>query len=89
MPQAADGEPWVRSGLSAPALLNAISLELGGSNDITNLWPEPYDWPWNAHMKHALENKLHQMVCAGQITMQEAQQTATDWISAYQRYVGG
>src|SRR5262249_36940195 len=28
-----------------------ISLELGGSNRITNLWPEPYDITWNAHVK--------------------------------------
>jgi hypothetical protein len=66
-----------------------ISLELGGSNDITNLWPEPYDGPWNAHMKDQLENKLHRMVCDGQITMAEAQQEiATNWIAAYQKYVG-
>ena len=29
-----------------------ISLELGGSNAITNLWPQSYQTqPWNAHVK--------------------------------------
>src|SRR6266436_10277202 len=28
-----------------------ISLELGGSNRLNNLWPEPYDITWNAHVK--------------------------------------
>jgi hypothetical protein len=30
-----------------------ISLELGGSNDIKNLWPQPYSGAWNAHIKTA------------------------------------
>ena len=41
-----------------------ISLELGGSNDIKNLWPESYDAEtWGAHVKDQLENDLHRMVC--------------------------
>jgi len=36
-----------------------IPLELGGSNRLTNLWPEPYDITWNAHVKDRLENRLH------------------------------
>lgn len=66
-----------------------ISLELGGSNDVANLWPEPYDGtPWNAHSKDKLENRLHALVCAGTISLADAQHDiATDWISAYQKYV--
>lgn len=65
-----------------------ISLELGGSNDIKNLWPEPYMGPWNAHQKDQLENKLHSMVCTGKITLSQAQyEIATDWISAYRKYI--
>lgn len=41
-----------------------IPLELGGSNRATNLWPEPYDIEWNAHVKDRLEGRLHRMVCA-------------------------
>lgn len=64
-----------------------ISLELGGSNSIRNLWPEPYNIYWNAHVKDALENRLHSMVCAGSISMEDAQKAiATDWIAAYKTY---
>src|SRR5947209_8103587 len=34
-----------------------ISLELGGSNSIRNLWPQSYTGRYNAHMKDTLENK--------------------------------
>lgn len=66
-----------------------ISLELGGSNDIKNLWPESYHTrPWNAHVKDKLENRLHELVCTGKISLKEAQQTISkDWISAYKKYV--
>jgi hypothetical protein len=63
-----------------------ISLELGGSNDINNLWPQSYAGTWNAHVKDQLEDRLHAMVCAGQISSGEAQKmTAVDWIEAYKR----
>jgi hypothetical protein len=67
-----------------------ISLELGGSNDITNLWPESYETkPVNAHTKDALENRLHALVCKGQLDLATAQHDiATDWEAAYQKYVG-
>jgi hypothetical protein len=65
-----------------------IPLELGGSNDIKNLWPEPYHGAWNAHVKDRLENKLHSMVEEHEIALDEAQkEIATDWITAYKRYV--
>ena len=67
-----------------------ISLELGGSNSIKNLWPESYKTqPWNARVKDRLENKLHSMVCNGEIDLKTAQQEiALDWIAAYKKYVG-
>lgn len=66
-----------------------ISLELGGSNSIRNLWPESYrTQPWNARVKDAVENRLHADVCAGRISLHDAQQAiARDWIAAYRRYV--
>jgi len=66
-----------------------ISLELGGSNDIKNLWPESYgSQPWNAHVKDKLEDRLHALVCTGKTSLPEAQKAiATDWITAYRRYV--
>jgi hypothetical protein len=67
-----------------------ISLELGGSNSIKNLWPQSYRTrPWNARVKDRLENRLHQLVCAGQLELKTAQQAiALNWIEAYKRYVG-
>lgn len=67
-----------------------ISLELGGSNDVKNLWAESYlSQPFNAHIKDKLENKLHALVCSGRISIEEAQhEIATDWIGAYRKWVG-
>jgi hypothetical protein len=65
-----------------------ISLELGGSNSIKNLWPQSYKTqPWNAHVKDALENELHDEVCSGRLDLATAQHDiATDWIAAYKKY---
>lgn len=67
-----------------------ISLELGGKNDISNLYPESYDTkPYNAHTKDRLENVLHKKVCNEEITLQEAQKAiSTNWIDAYKKYIG-
>jgi hypothetical protein len=65
-----------------------ISLELGGSNAIGNLWPEPYAGRWGARTKEVLENRLHDLVCARQLSLRSAQrQEAGDWVAAYRRYV--
>lgn len=66
-----------------------ISLELGGSNDIRNLWPESFDTqPWNAHTKNRLEDRLHRLVCDGTLSLQEAQAAiASDWIAVYRKDV--
>ncbi len=65
-----------------------IAPELGGTNDIRNLWPQPYHTvPWDAHAKDALEDHLHQMVCGGSLNLATAQRDiATDWIAAYKKY---
>jgi hypothetical protein len=66
-----------------------ISLELGGSNAIRNLWPEPYAGRWGARTKDVLENRMHTLVCSGQLSLAAAQhQEATNWVTAYRRYVG-
>jgi hypothetical protein len=67
-----------------------ISLELGGSNSIKNLWPQSYKTkPWNAHVKDKLENRLHALVCSGQLDLKTAQRAiATNWIAAYTKYMG-
>ncbi len=64
-----------------------ITPELGGATDIRNLWPEPYDTAWNAHVKDQLEERLHQMVCHGDVDLATAQQDISkDWIAAYRKY---
>lgn len=66
-----------------------ISLELGGSNDLANLWPQPYRGRFNAHDKDRLENQLHALVCRGTVSLIEAQHAlATDWIGALATYGG-
>lgn len=67
-----------------------VPLELGGSNSPRNLWPERYDGPMSAHAKDRLENRLHAMVCAGEMSLEEAQRViANDWVAAHRRYVQG
>jgi hypothetical protein len=67
-----------------------IAPGLGGAEDIHNLWPEPTSSSaWNAHVKDALEERLHQLVCDGKLDLPTAQQAiATDWITAYKKYLG-
>lgn len=67
-----------------------IPRELGGADDVKNLWPEPYGTqPWNAIRKDMLENKLHDEVCAGNISLIDAQrQIKTDYRVPYMRYFG-
>ena len=61
-----------------------ISLELGGSNDIKNLWPEPAEPRPGFHEKDQVENYLHGEVCSGRMTLPEAQkEIATDWYAVY------
>jgi hypothetical protein len=64
-----------------------IDPELGGSDDPRNLWPQPYSAEWNARLKDALEDHLHQMVCTGQLSLSTAQRdVAVNWIAAYRKY---
>lgn len=61
-----------------------ISLQLGGSNDPKNLFPQKYEGEWNAHDKDRLETELHKRVCHSRMTLVEAQTAiATNWIEAY------
>ncbi len=66
-----------------------ISLELGGSNGIANLWPEAAEPRPGFHEKDKVENYLHDQVCNGKMSLQEAQyEIATDWMSVYNRMPG-
>jgi hypothetical protein len=65
-----------------------IAPGLGGVEDIRNLWPEPYtSRTWNARVKDALEERLHQSVCSGELDLSTAQHDiSTNWIAAYKKY---
>lgn len=67
-----------------------VSLEIGGHpTDPRNLWPQPWGGPYGAHAKDRLENFLHRAVCAGRITLADAQAAvSSNWIAAYQKYIG-
>jgi hypothetical protein len=64
-----------------------ITPELGGASSIRNLWPQPYSATWNAHVKDELEDRLHGLVCSGQVDLATAQrEISRDWIAAYKKY---
>jgi hypothetical protein len=54
-----------------------VSLELGGNNGVANLWPQGSP---GYHEKDGIENRLHDAVCAGTVSLRAAQlQIAHDW----------
>ena len=63
-----------------------VSLELGGSNDIANLWPEAASPQPGFHEKDRVENYLHSQVCSSAISLGQAQiEIATNWLAVYNR----
>lgn len=66
-----------------------ITPDLGGAETVRNLWPQPYSPRWNAKVKDELEQRLHDLVCAGKLDLVTAQRDiAHDWIAAYKKYMG-
>jgi hypothetical protein len=64
-----------------------VTPALGGSDDIRNLWPHSYSSVWNARVKDALEDRMREMVCGGQLDLAQAQrEIAANWIEAYKKY---
>jgi hypothetical protein len=51
-----------------------VSLELGGSNDVANLYPEKANAHPGYHVKDTLENKLHDLVCDGTMALRTVQE---------------
>jgi hypothetical protein len=94
VPQAEATAVYARYGVAhvpyAHEVDHLVSLEIGGSNAIANLWPEPYAGRWGARTKDVLENRLHELVCSGRLALRKAQRIeARNWVAAYRRYVGG
>ncbi len=65
-----------------------VTPALGGAEDIHNLWPHSYSATvWNAQVKDALEDRLRELVCEGDMDLTEAQnEIASNWITAYKKY---
>jgi hypothetical protein len=61
-----------------------ISLELGGSNAIANLWPESSLTPNGSLIKDKFENYLHAQVCSGKMSLSDAQtEISNNWLQYY------
>lgn len=66
-----------------------VPLELGGSNAIANLFPEPGSGVASYRVKDRLENRLHDLVCAGEMTLAAARRgIAANWEAFYRRVFG-
>lgn len=62
-----------------------ISLELGGSNSVSNLWPQPNKTgaTGTTNPKDTVENTLHTAVCSHKVTLAAAQKAiAHNWVTA-------
>jgi hypothetical protein len=74
------------------------SLELGGSNSISNRFPQSYViYRWNAHAKDRLENKMRDLLrlelaehghdAATSMLHQFQHEICTNWVSAFKQRV--
>ena len=93
VPRRKRDEAYARYGLARVAhayeVDRLVSVGIGGSSAIANLWPEHLYEPWGARTKDRLERTLRRLVCSGRLSLASAQrQEAANWIKAYKRYVG-
>jgi hypothetical protein len=67
-----------------------VSLELGGSNDPANLYPEAASSPSPGfHDKDRLENRLHTLICTRRMALRQVQRgIAVNWVALYRRVFG-
>lgn len=66
-----------------------VSLQLGGSNEVANLWPEAAEPRPGFHEKDRIENELHRRMCRGEASLVDVQRAiAADWRTAGER-IGG
>lgn len=62
-----------------------VPLELGGLDDVKNLWPQPSKPRPGFHEKDKLENYLHREVCAGRMLLPDAQKALMgDWYATFE-----
>jgi hypothetical protein len=89
VPQSVKDEVYAEYGIASHStgeyeVDHLVSLELGGSNDISNLWPEAASPKPGFHEKDKVENYMHDQMCSGAISLEDAQrQIATNWLDIY------
>jgi hypothetical protein len=89
VPQSVKNQAYAEYGIASHSsgeyeVDHLISLELGGSNDIANLWPEAAKPTPGFHEKDKVENYLHDQVCNHGLSLTQAQQEiATNWLDVY------
>lgn len=65
-----------------------VPVSLGGSNDPDNLWPFHANGTFTLAAKQDLAAKLRDMVCAGKMSLKDAQDAfRKDWTKAYTQHV--
>ncbi len=62
-----------------------IPLEVGGANDIRNLWPQPAVPVPGFHQKDVVETYLKRQVCAGAMTLKQAQDEILEWVAVWRK----
>lgn len=69
---------------------HAIPIELGGATaDPRNLWIEKHRGTYGSYAKDRLENRLHKLVCAGTLSLDEARREIwPHWIHYYHLRIG-
>ncbi len=89
VPQSEKNQVYTEYGIASRTtgqyeVYHLISLELGGSNDIANLWPEAASPTPGFHQKDQVENYLHDQVCSGKMSLADAQRAiASNWLAVY------
>lgn len=75
------GIPWARHAKYEDD--HVISLELGGRNDNTNRFPQPYP---QAYSKDSVENWARRQACSGKLSLPYIQrQMVSDWVVLYRQ----
>ena len=77
-------EYGITSGFNHYEVDHIISVVCGGSEDIKNLWPEPFAEPWGAHTKDRLEAEFGRRIKSRKMKLADAQyKLSHDWVQAY------
>lgn len=80
---AAYGVPWAKRGQYE--FDHLVPRALGGADKELNLWPQPLGQA--RHLKDPLEVRVWKLVCAGDVSLADAQQAfMDDWVSASARW---